>query len=223
MSTHLGYSTQPRYLEIEPHQQMQFTVILKTPVLEWIHSMTSSPINRAKNERTWKARKYLDIAMKLKIFRYCHETKKCGIWRWRLDPLSYWITSEETCRAKSRSPMKSPDPSGDLNYYYYFALILRSSSPGTNPLVTVPSTPIITGITVTFVFSSFFTSLARSRYVSQFSLPFSFTLWLAGTAKSTIRYVFFSFFCWLLLGLVVWPILDDAFVYYYYYYYYLLL
>ena len=45
------------------------------------------------------------------------------------------------------------------------------------------------------MFHSFFNSLARSRYLSFFSLSANFTLWLARTAKSTIRQVvFYSFF-----------------------------
>ena len=44
-------------------------------------------------------------------------------------------------------------------------------------------------------FIVFFSSLARSRYLSLFSPTFSFTLWFAGTAKSTLRQVLFlSFF-----------------------------
>ena len=58
------------------------------------------------------------------------------------------------------------------------------------------------------MFHSFFNSLARSRYISFFSLSFSIILWLAGTAKSTIFQVLY-FFCWLLLGLVFWPRLGD--------------
>ena len=50
--------------------------------------------------------------------------------------------------------------------------------------MTVPSTPITTGITVTFMLRSFF--ITRSRYLFLFLLSFSFTLWSAGTAKSTI-------------------------------------
>ena len=55
--------------------------------------------------------------------------------------------------------------------------------------------------------TDFFSSLARSRYLSFFSLSFSFTLWLAETAKTTIQQIFL--FCWLLLGIVVWPRLGD--------------
>ena len=114
----------------------------------------------------------------------------------------------------------------------------KSSSPFSNPLVTVLNVPITIGIIVTCMFHSFFNSLARLRYLSFFSHSFSFILWSAGTAKSTILQVLF--FCGLLLGLVSWPRLGDPCVcqsplgvyvcyflgqmlgcaYYYYYYYY---
>ena len=69
----------------------------------------------------------------------------------------------------------------------------KSSSPFSNPLVTVPNAPITIGIIVTSMFHSFFNSLAKSRYLSFFSHSFSFQLWSAGTAKSTILQVL-SFF-----------------------------
>ena len=62
----------------------------------------------------------------------------------------------------------------------------KSSSPFSNPLVTVPNAPITIGIIVTSIFHNFFNSLARSRYLSFFSHSFSFILRSAGTAKSTI-------------------------------------
>ena len=65
----------------------------------------------------------------------------------------------------------------------------KSSSPFSNPLVTVPNAPITIGIIVTCMFHSFFSSLARSRYLSFFSHSFCFILWSAGTAKSTILQV----------------------------------
>ena len=74
----------------------------------------------------------------------------------------------------------------------------KSSSPFYNPLVTVPKAPITI---VTFMFHSFYNSLARSRYLSFFSHSFSFILRSAGTAKSKILQIFF-FFSWL----------DDPFV-----------
>ena len=67
-------------------------------------------------------------------------------------------------------------------------------------LVTVPKAPITIGIIVTFMFHSFFNSLAKSRYLFFFSHFFSFILWSAGTSKSTILQFLslFFFFCWLL-------------------------
>ena len=76
----------------------------------------------------------------------------------------------------------------------------KSSSPFSNPLVTVPNAPITIGIIVTCMFHSFFNSLARSRYLSFFSHSFSFILWSAETAKSTILQVLFLL---LLLEVVV--------------------
>ena len=67
----------------------------------------------------------------------------------------------------------------------------NSTTPFTNPLVTVPNAPIKIGIIVTCMFHSFFNSLARSRYLSFFSHSFKFILWSAGTAKSTVLQVLF--------------------------------
>ena len=69
-------------------------------------------------------------------------------------------------------------------------LISKSSSPSTNLLVTVPSALITIGISVTFMFYSIFSSLARSRYLYHFSPSFSFTLESAGTVKSNIPQFF---------------------------------
>ena len=55
------------------------------------------------------------------------------------------------------------------------SLISKSSSPFINPLVNVPRVPITIGINFTFIFHSFFNSLARLRYLSFFSLSFNFT------------------------------------------------
>ena len=60
-----------------------------------------------------------------------------------------------------------------------------------NPLVIMPNAPITIITIVTFMFHSFFNSLARSRYLSFFSLSFRFILWSAGTAKSTILQILF--------------------------------
>ena len=74
----------------------------------------------------------------------------------------------------------------------------KSSSPFSNPLVTVPNAPITVSIIVTFMFHSFFNSLARSRYLSFFSLSFNFILWSAWTAKSTILHI--PFFLLIIIG-----------------------
>ena len=73
----------------------------------------------------------------------------------------------------------------DLNNVCH--LISKSISLFTKLLVTVSSAPITIGINVTFMFHSFFSSLARPRYSSLLSLSFNFTLWSAGTVKFTIR------------------------------------
>ena len=97
------------------------------------------------------------------------------------------------------------------------ALISKSSSPGINLLLTVLGFPFTISNTVTFMFNCFiFSSLARSWYLSLFSLSFSFTLWSAKTAKITLKYFLFFYvfcFCWLSLSLVIGPKLDDPFVY----------
>ena len=67
----------------------------------------------------------------------------------------------------------------------------KSSRPFNNPLVIVLKAPITIGTIVTFMFHSFFNSLARSRYLSFFSLFFRFILWSARTAKSTILQILF--------------------------------
>ena len=67
----------------------------------------------------------------------------------------------------------------------------KSSSPFSNPLVTVPNAPITIGIIVTCMFHSFYNSLLSSRYLSFFSHSFSFILWSAGTAKPIILQVIF--------------------------------
>ena len=71
--------------------------------------------------------------------------------------------------------------------------ISKSTRPFNNPLVIVPKAPIPIGTIVTFMFHSFFNSLARSRYLSSFSNSFRFILWSAGIAKSTILQMLFFF------------------------------
>ena len=58
----------------------------------------------------------------------------------------------------------------------------------------MPKAPVTIGIIFTFIFHSFFSSQARAKYLSFFSQSFSFILWSAGTAKSTILQILFFFF-----------------------------
>ena len=81
--------------------------------------------------------------------------------------------------------------------------ISNSSSPLFKPLVTDPRTPIINGITVTLMFYSFLSSLARFKNLSLFSLPMIFTLWSTRTVKSKIRQVLFFSFIFLLFFFVM--------------------
>ena len=70
------------------------------------------------------------------------------------------------------------------------ALISNYSSPCITPLVTVQKEPITIGIIVTFMFHSFFHFLCKVEVL----IPsFCFTVWSAGTAKSTIQQVLFFF------------------------------
>ena len=65
--------------------------------------------------------------------------------------------------------------------------ISNSPSPCTSVLVMLPSASITININVTFIFHSFFSSLARSMDLSLFSFSFSSTLRSVGTAKFNIR------------------------------------
>ena len=79
-------------------------------------------------------------------------------------------------------------------------LISKSFNPFINLLETVPSAPITIGITVNFMlYWVFFSSLERSRFLSFFLFSFSYTLWSARTAKSTIRQVLIYSFIYLFI------------------------
>ena len=73
-----------------------------------------------------------------------------------------------------------------------------------NHLVTVPNAPITIGTIVTFMFHSFFISLARLRYLFFFSLSFRFILWSAGTAMSTILQILIFLLIIMRSGLLAW-------------------
>ena len=105
----------------------------------------------------------------------------------------------------SLSDSKSPQVSrilhgilADLNntvvgIVFTHSLICKFFSPFIKHLVTVPRAPMTRGITTTFIFDwfFFFNSLARSTYLSFFSLSVNFILWPAGTVTSINRQVLF--------------------------------
>ena len=154
----------------------------------------------------WDSREFLRT-LRLLLSFYSFE-RKVLVFQWNL--------------SDSKSPQVTrtlPSILADLNNAIIWTvstrpLISKFSRLFINPSVTVLSKLITAGITVTFMFHSlfvcfllllffFFSSLAKSRYLSLFSLSFSFTLWSAGTVLIS---------CWLSLGLVVWLRLGDPFV-----------
>ena len=79
----------------------------------------------------------------------------------------------------------------------------KSSKPFNNPLIIVLKAPITIGTIVSFMFHSFFNSLARLKYLSFFSHYFSFILWSDETVKSTIFQILFFFLIIIRSGLMV--------------------
>ena len=71
--------------------------------------------------------------------------------------------------------------------------------PFNNPSVTVPKAPITIGIIVTFMFQSFFSSLARSRYLSLFFTFFQFLSVVSRDSKIDNFADFLSFFFLLII------------------------
>ena len=104
---------------------------------------------------------------------------------------SHWSLSDTKSLQTFRTLL---DILSDLNIAIFWvvsirSLISKSFNLCITPLVNIPRAPITIDITVTFMFHSFFTSLARSRYWSFFLLSFNFTLWSTRRAKSTFRQV----------------------------------
>ena len=90
-----------------------------------------------------------------------------------------------------------------------YPLSSSSSSPFTKLLGIVPSASITVGITVTFTLHSFFNSLARSWYLPLFDFLNSPSI---VRRDSKVHYLAGSLYCWLSLGLVLWPGLGDLYV-----------
>ena len=77
----------------------------------------------------------------------------------------------------------------NLDDFHSFCPFPTSPAPLSKPLKVIPNALIIFGITETPMIRSFLCSLIRSKYLFLFSLSLIFSLWSAGTAKSTIQQV----------------------------------
>ena len=120
----------------------------------------------------------------------------------------YWSLSDSKSRQVSRTLLSIL---ADLNNAVIWMSPLMLLCPSTNPLVTVPREPITIGITVTFMFHSFFSSRARSWYLSHFHSPSVLPCGQPGWQSPQFSRFFF-FCCWLSLGLVILLRLHDLFV-----------
>ena len=118
--------------------------------------------------------------------------------------IGVWMT---VCLLKSSEPFLGIWPILIMMLFRWSPLILFFPSPS-DPL-TVFRTPITTGISVTFMFHTFFSSLARSRYY--LSLHFLSFLHCGQFEWQSPLFSRISFFCCLSLGLVIWPRLVDPF------------
>ena len=105
----------------------------------------------------------------------------------------YWSFSDSKSPQTSRTLLSIPAVLNNVVIWMVSTrpLTSKSSSHFSNPLVTVLYASITIDIIVTYTFHSFFSSLARLKYLSFFSHSFSFILWSTGTAKSTILQVLF--------------------------------
>ena len=107
----------------------------------------------------------------------------------------YWSLSDSKSPQVSRTRLRilAVDSNAVISILSTRPSTSKSSRLFNNPLVIVPRAPITVGTIVTFMFRSFFNCLARSRYLSFFSLSFRFILWSTGKAKSTILQILFFF------------------------------
>ena len=89
------------------------------------------------------------------------------------DSSQYSSRSEQCCHL---------DGLQSTSYFQFFQSCYQCFGECTKCMITI-------GIPIIFMLYSFFSSLARSSYLSLFSPSFSFIQWSTGTAKSTIRQV----------------------------------
>ena len=88
--------------------------------------------------------------------------------------------------------------------------ISKSSSPFTNPSVTLPRAPNMTGITITFMFQSF--SIPYQSWGTYRSFGFLSILLSGQPEQQSPQFGKFTFSFWLLFGSVVWNRYGDPFV-----------
>ena len=91
------------------------------------------------------------------------------------------------------------------------SLISKSSSSFINPLVTVQRAPITISINITFIFQSFFSIPLQGQGIYP-SFHFLSLLLCGQPGQQSQQFCKFSIFCWLLLGLFIWPRLGILFV-----------
>ena len=79
----------------------------------------------------------------------------------------------------------------------------KSSSPFSNPLVTVPKAPITISIIVTFMFHSFFQFPSKVEVLILFSHSFSFILWSVRTNSAILQVLFFLLIIIIIIIIIV--------------------
>ena len=126
----------------------------------------------------------------------------------------HWILGDSKCRQVFRTLLSIL---ADLNNAVVWMIAARTSisiftNPNTKPLGIISSAPITIDITVTFIFHSFFSSLARSKYSSSILFSLIFTQWFTGTAKSIIWQVLWLLLSLLLLLLFLWEFFPPGLV-----------
>ena len=112
-----------------------------------------------------------------------------------------WSLSDITSSQISKTRLSILVDVNNAVIWMFFSLPLPfdCSNPVSNRWGNVSSTPITLAMAITLMFHSFFNSLLRSKYFFMFLLSFIFTVWFAGTAKSTTQPLLF--FC---LFYLVW-------------------
>ena len=106
----------------------------------------------------------------------------------------HWSLSDSKSPQVSRTLLNIPSVLNNVVVWMVSTRLptSKSSSPFNNPSVTMPKAPITIGIIFTFMFHSFFNSLARSRYLS-------FFLFCGQPGQESRQFYKFSLFFFLLI------------------------